>query len=59
MEPKHCKAYCGTRWDTHNHNDGGLIFQDMPDRVKMTRCFCSEDCRKAGRALHPKPKLEN
>lgn len=55
LAPEPCKAYCGSRWDTHSHdNDTGEIFQDMPERVRMTRCFCTAECLKAGKALNPR-----
>ncbi len=56
-----CAAWCGTRWDSHQHEavdyPAREIFQDNPPRVHDTRCYCAPACRSASRPLRPAPAV--
>ena len=48
-EPPRCKAWCGSNWESHATVDHH-IDPHWPD---VWWCYCTLDCRNAGRALRP------
>lgn len=50
-----CEAWCGTLWDSHEHVGGEIPYQDEPRLVRRTRCFCTPECRSAGRPMNVSP----
>ena len=56
-EAPRCATWCGTRHDTHEHH-GEMVLQDVVTPVSRTRCYCTEACLAAGKALRPgEPRL--
>ena len=57
VEAPRCATGCGTRHDTHEHH-GEMGLQDVVTPVSRTRCYCTEACLAAGKALRPgEPRL--